>query len=105
MARVVRCILNHAPIGEYYRKFNIPDTLSECACGVDPQTRHHVFVDCPCYGKVNGQLVDALDIDETFRHDPETLNELIEFLKEQPLAFSFTRPDPPEREGSVDTED
>ena len=102
LARVVRSLLNHAPIGEYYQRFNIPDTLSECPCGVDPQTRDHIFVDCPCFGKVNGEIVDALDVKVAFRHVPEELPQLIEFLTEQPLAFSFTRPDPPEREGDSD---
>ena len=102
LERVVRSLLNHAPIGEYYQRFNIPDTLSECPCEVDPQTRDHIFVDCPCFGKVNGEIVDALDVEVAFRHVPEELPQLIEFLTEQPLAFSFTRPDPPEREGDSD---
>ena len=46
-ARVCRGILNHAPIGEYYRRFNIPghDT-HECECGCPTQTRRHIFTHC-----------------------------------------------------------
>ena len=38
-ARMCRCILAHALIGEYYRHFNIPDLEgARCTCGFRVQT-------------------------------------------------------------------
>jgi hypothetical protein len=58
-ARFPRAVLNHAPTGEYYRRFHIPGhETHECECGCLMQTRHHIFTQCgvldslnrtPCY--------------------------------------------------------
>ena len=71
-----RLVLNHAPIGEYYRRFNIPghDT-HECECGHPTQTRRHIFTHC-------GVL-------ETLDRIPRFLREFVGFLMENPPAFSF----------------
>ena len=75
-ARFARAVLNHAPIGEYYRRFNIPghDT-HECECGHPTQTRRHIFTHC-------GVL-------ETLDRIPRFLREFVGFLMENPPAFSF----------------
>jgi hypothetical protein len=86
LACAVRCIPNHAPIGEYYQKFDIPDTLVDCLCRVDLQTHDHIIVDCPCYGLINERLVDALDLEQMFRHKFETLSKLISFFEEATLG-------------------
>ena len=43
--RLFRCILNHAPIGSYYERFNIDESL-DCECGFRQQTRDHVLLSC-----------------------------------------------------------
>ena len=75
-ARVCRGILNHAPIGEYYRRFNIPghDT-HECECSCPTQTRRHIFTHCG--------VLEMLD------RVPRYYQEFIGFLTENPPAFSF----------------
>ncbi|KAK1215566.1 hypothetical protein PQX77_021829 [Marasmius sp. AFHP31] len=45
-SRVVRCITNHAPVGEYYRRFRIPES-EDCRCGRALETRLHVLFRCP----------------------------------------------------------
>ncbi len=46
-ARMTRAILGHAPIGEYFRRFNI-DESHGCSCdGAPLQTRDHVLYQCP----------------------------------------------------------
>ncbi len=47
VARMTRAILGHAPIGEYFARFNI-DEPHGCSC--DPavlQTRDHLLYHCP----------------------------------------------------------
>jgi hypothetical protein len=75
-ARLCRAILGHAPIGEYYRRFNIAEDHF-CTCGAAVQTRHHIFEVCP---------------DFTTGRTPKLLRELIGFLKSNPTAFAFHRP-------------
>ena len=75
--RFCRAILNHAPIGEYYRRFNIPED-PECECGCPVQTRHHIFTSC-------GVL-------DTNYPDPKLIRELVGFLVTNPTAFGFNRP-------------
>ncbi|KDR64812.1 hypothetical protein GALMADRAFT_149278 [Galerina marginata CBS 339.88] len=64
-ARLCRCILNHAPIGSYYRWFNIqePHGCPRCGapretrcgapretrCGAPRETRSHILSYCPGY--------------------------------------------------------
>ncbi|RXW14339.1 hypothetical protein EST38_g11512 [Candolleomyces aberdarensis] len=72
--RMCRAILNHAPIGEYYCRFNIPEE-SVCTCGAERQTREHIITRCP---NMN-----------TRTRMPKLLNELIGFLQQNPNAFGF----------------
>ena len=73
-ARFCRAILGHAPISEYYRRFNIPET-HECECGCPVQTRHHIFTHCG--------VLDTLD------RAPKFARELVGFLVTNPTAFGF----------------
>ena len=75
--RMCRAILNHAPIGEYYRRFNIPEEHS-CPCGAARQSCEHIFTRCP-------------NVD-TVRHTPRLMKELVGFLQRNPLAFGFRPP-------------
>ena len=85
-ARFTRAVLNHAPIGEYYRRFNIPGhETHECECGCPMQTRHHIFTQC-------GVL-------ETQDRDPRFIRELVGFLVDNPIAFAFGFQYAPPREG------
>lgn len=77
MARLVRCITNHAPIGEYYHRFKIPEQTSCSSCG-RLQTRRHIFVGC------RGHL-DAL----SGRDVPGRISELCSYLEKNPTAFAF----------------
>jgi hypothetical protein len=85
-ARFTRVVLNHAPIGEYYRRFNIHghDT-HECECGCPMQTRHHIFTQCG--------VLDTQD------RDPRFILELVGFLVDNPIAFAFGFQYAPPREG------
>jgi len=76
--RLFRCILNHAPIGSYYEWFNIPEPLA-CECGFHCQDCDHVLLSCNKHKrKANWH--------------PHYLKDVVDFLEENPLAFSFRRP-------------
>jgi hypothetical protein len=77
-ARLCRCILGHAPMGEYYSRFNIPEYTS-CRCGAWLQTRSHILSQCAHY-------------ERGFLGSPEYLGELIDFLRANPSAFAFNNP-------------
>jgi len=80
-ARVVRCITNHAPTGEYYSRFNIEAHLA-CPCDdAAPETRAHIFLRCK-----NTQNLDQF---------PRTLESLITFLQANPQTFAFRKEPPP----------
>ena len=72
-ARMTRCILGHAPIGEYFRRFNIDEPVS-CDCGVCLQTRKHIF-ECP-------------NLDHSNDRTPKYLWSLLGFLQDNPTAFA-----------------
>ncbi|KDR65446.1 hypothetical protein GALMADRAFT_148699 [Galerina marginata CBS 339.88] len=42
-ARLCRCILNHAPIGSYYHRFNIQEPHGCPRCGAPRKTRSHIL--------------------------------------------------------------
>ena len=69
-----RCILGHAPIGEYFLRFNI-DEPTKCPCGCAPiQTRRHILNNCS---------------HSRFPYSQDWyLPTLIKFLKRYPLSFS-----------------
>ena len=73
MARLTRCLTGHAPIGEYYDRFNIPES-SRCDCGAPLQTRTHIICACPVYER---------------KPLPGLLHSVVGFLKANPLAFAF----------------
>ena len=72
-ARFARCVLNHAPIGAYYQRFNM-DEPTACVCGTALETRTHVLNQCPRY-KRKGPVRRVFD--------------LAKFLQANPLAFAF----------------
>ncbi|KDR65691.1 hypothetical protein GALMADRAFT_148463 [Galerina marginata CBS 339.88] len=75
-ARMCRCILNHAPIGSYYDRFNIDEPHGCSQCGAPRETRSHILSYCPKYE----------------RNSPtDRLHGLLMFLLDNPQAFSFTR--------------
>jgi hypothetical protein len=74
--RMCRTILDHAPIGDYYCRFNISEEHS-CSCGAARQSREHLFTRCP-----------RLSTGRT----PKLLNELIGYLERNPVAFGFQSP-------------
>ncbi|KAK1221827.1 hypothetical protein PQX77_015362 [Marasmius sp. AFHP31] len=64
-SRVIRCITNHAPVGEYYRRFHIPES-EDCRCGHALETHLHMLFRCPqaaCTGPIRylGDLVNFLE--------------------------------------------
>jgi len=76
--RLFRCILNHAPIGSYYEQFNIPEPLA-CDWGFHRQDRNHVLLSCTKHKrKANWH--------------PHYLKDVVDFLEENPSAFSSRRP-------------
>ncbi|KAK1219569.1 hypothetical protein PQX77_017702 [Marasmius sp. AFHP31] len=63
--RVIRRITNHAPVGEYYCRFHIPES-EDCRCGRALETCLHVLFCCPQAvhtGPIRylGDLVNFLD--------------------------------------------
>ncbi|KAF9531241.1 hypothetical protein CPB83DRAFT_919037, partial [Crepidotus variabilis] len=85
-ARLCRTITNHAPIGHYNLRFGKPERGVACPCGTaDIQTRRHIFHDCP-------RMIDREDALRVPSHD---LDDLLSFLKSNPLAFAFEPEEPP----------
>jgi len=73
--RLFRCILNHAPIGLHYERFNISEPLA-CDCGFHCQDCDHVLLSCNKHKrKANWR--------------PHYLKDVIDFLEENPSAFYF----------------
>ena len=66
-------MLNHAPIGAYYERFNI-DEPKACLCGAALETRSHVLDHCPRF-KRKGPV--------------KRIHALCIFLEKNPLAFAF----------------
>jgi hypothetical protein len=65
-ACMCHAILDHAPIGDYYCRFNIPEEYS-CVCGAATQLHEHIFERCP-------------DLN-TNQRSPKLLNELLGYLE------------------------
>ena len=79
IARLVRTVLNHAPIGSYRRRF-FPFEETNCLCLRHPlEDRDHIFRNCPLYRRENIQ-------------NQSTLAGVVEFLQNNPKAFSFEKP-------------
>ncbi|KAF5318470.1 hypothetical protein D9619_010811 [Psilocybe cf. subviscida] len=77
-ACMCRCVLNHAPIGSYYTHFNI-DSRTHCSCG-QWQDREHILAYYHQYTRIS---IDA----------PALGTGLVRFLKDNPSAFAFPKPD------------
>ncbi|KAF4622833.1 hypothetical protein D9613_001563 [Agrocybe pediades] len=78
--RICRCILNHAPIGAYYERFNIPERTS-CTCKDHPlETCDHILRHCGQYQR---------DEDGP---PPRYYLGLVRFLEQNEATFSFRRP-------------
>jgi hypothetical protein len=75
-ARLCRCILDHAPIGSYYARFNIEEPQGCPRCGAPRETRSHILKYCPGYER-NGPT--------------DHLPGLVDFILENAEAFSFAR--------------
>ncbi|KDR65182.1 hypothetical protein GALMADRAFT_148900 [Galerina marginata CBS 339.88] len=75
-ACMCRCILNHAPIGSYYDRFNIDEPHGCPQCGAPRETRSHILSYCPKYEQ---------------NSPTDRLHGLLMFLLDNPQAFSFTR--------------
>ena len=78
MSRWTRTILNHAPIGEYRRRFlkHLPRSMHLCKCGAG-ETRLHILLRCPLYWR-------RRQANQVFT--PEGLFEFLDFNKS---AFMF----------------
>jgi len=76
--RLFRCILNHAPIGSYYERFNINESLN-CECGFCQQICDHILLLC-------------IKLERNDNWCPSYLKDLIDFLEKNPLVFAFRQP-------------
>ena len=72
MSRATRAITGHAPIGEYYARFNIPES-HRCACGCFG-SRDHILNSCRVY---------------RHKRHPASPEVLVDFLNANSLAFGF----------------
>ena len=78
-ARMVRCVTCHAPIGEYRARF-FPSEESRCRCELRPEeTRDHILRECTLCSRPH------------FRQPPRSVEELYEFLDDNPPAFAWDR--------------
>ncbi|PPR07520.1 hypothetical protein CVT26_013543, partial [Gymnopilus dilepis] len=73
-ARMCHAILDHAPIGSYYKWFNFTDEPRSCSCGAPLESRDHIIKHCMLYEEP--RVIHRLD-------------QLISFLKWNPTAFAF----------------
>ncbi|PPQ95831.1 hypothetical protein CVT25_002003 [Psilocybe cyanescens] len=78
-ARMCRCILNHAPIGSYYSRFNLNDRHTLCPCGCPWETRTHILT---CKRTYRPPRTCEL-------RQPTTLCYLHSFLEMNPKVFAF----------------
>ncbi|KAF9472524.1 hypothetical protein BDN70DRAFT_938123 [Pholiota conissans] len=72
-ARMVRCITNHAPIGNYFTQFNIPEPAGCRHCASHFKSREHLLEWCykrrhhpPHYICFTVHLVNLLDDNPAF---------------------------------------
>jgi len=71
--RLTCCLTGHAPIGKYYSRFNIDESL-RCDCSVPLQTHTHIICACPLHKR---------------KPLPGQLHGLVGFLKVNHSAFAF----------------
>ena len=83
-ARLTRAITNHAPTGEFRKRFKLSQETN-CKCFTNQlETRGHILNVCPLY-KRSGR--------STFQR--REMQSFIRFLEENPRAFSFPSDAPP----------
>ena len=91
MSRITRTLTNHAPTGEFRKRF-FPDKPSHCHhCGEDIfQSRCHILTTCSKYSHPFSSL-------RNFLAEKKNADLLVRFLKENPTALTFEDlpPDPP----------
>ena len=83
MARITRCITNHAPTGEYRQRF-FPDKPTHCTtCG--PNTllsREHILCACPSFTPIAPSI-------NNWKQARNNDSRLFKFLLRYPISFSF----------------
>ncbi|KIL64737.1 hypothetical protein M378DRAFT_178670 [Amanita muscaria Koide BX008] len=85
LARFTRMATNHAPIGSYYARFPHHDKPTRCPCPQGPiQSRTHILDECTRFERPWESWLRETGRTDGFLHT------IIHFLKENPLAFSFT---------------
>ena len=80
MARFAHAVLNHAPIGFYRWRFNIPGEQG-CPCGSPMETRSHIIDQCPYYWSRRSNKLSRVTVDNFLR-----------MLRKHPSTFSFEGP-------------
>ncbi len=86
-ARFCRCILGHAPIGEYRERFfNQEGDDVRCACGAAFESRHHLLTRCMRFKHTVGTHPQGAM--------PKQVAGLSNFLKTNPEAFAFRTSQP-----------
>jgi hypothetical protein len=86
-ARFTRAVTNHAPIGAYRARFHL-DPGRSTSCPGHPEsdeTRFHILNECDWYVR-------------RITYDYEQIEDVILFLIDNPLAFSFTTMTRPRKE-------
>ena len=82
-SRMARALTNHAPTGEYRRRFH-PDSPTFCKhCGPTTEhTRHHILFSCPSYAPLASSFTDW----KRNRHNDKAWKS---FFQANPSAFTF----------------
>jgi ribonuclease HI len=83
MARITRCITNHAPTGEYRQRF-FPGKPSHCVtCGNKTLlSRKHILFSCPCFSLIAPTIHD-------WQRSNNNDKSLFNFLSRHPESLSF----------------
>ena len=82
LSRMARAITNHAPTGDYRRRF-LPDLEQHCpACPQHAQTRTHILFNCSRYSPLHTSLTN-------WCHDRSNHKSWKLFFQRNPTAFTF----------------
>ena len=94
MARLIRMVSLHAPIGEFRKRF-FPNEVTHCTChlylysglpGALEQSRAHVFNDCP---HAHTECPGHMDHWATHSWEVNPYPNIAQWLINHPYAFSF----------------
>ena len=82
-SRMARALTNHAPTGEYRRRFhpNSPTYCKHCGPSVE-HTREHTLCFCPAYAPLAVSITD-------WKHNRENDKSWKKFFQDNPSAFTF----------------